>query len=38
VLGLQVQKAMDPEFDLEGCFGVISSLLTGGFNREERKE
>jgi AcrR family transcriptional regulator len=37
VLGLQVQKAMHPEVDLKGCSRVISSLLTGGFNTEDRE-
>ena len=35
-LGLQLQKAIDPEADLSGCSQVIASVLEDEWQRERR--
>jgi AcrR family transcriptional regulator len=37
-LGIQVQKALDPETSLAGCSEVISALVTGAFRSEGSTE
>jgi AcrR family transcriptional regulator len=38
VLGLSVQRAMDPGTDLDGCVDILGALLRGGFVAEKKTE